>query len=136
MHYDYILEKGVIFWDVLFFFFFCSIKYFFFFDYKMKRCTHFFLPMFAQLAADLRLEMGVIAFKTALINMTMDRFKGGFNLVSKMQFRCITIFTVGKTSWRLLSRLRLKVYIKLNAPEVDLIVAILWPSIKQKIVNH
>lgn len=136
MHYDYILEKGVIFWDVLFFSFFCSIKYFFFFDYKMKRCTHFFLPMFAQLAADLRLEMGVIAFKTALINMTMDRFKGGFNLVSKMQFRCITIFTVGKTSWRLLSRLRLKVYIKLNAPEVDLIVAILWPSIKQKIVNH
>lgn len=83
MHYDYILEKGVIFWDVLFFFsFFCSIKYFFFFDYKMKRCKHFFLPMFAQLAADLRLEMGVIAFKTALINMTMDRFKGGFNLVS------------------------------------------------------
>lgn len=54
--------------------------------------------MFAQLAADLRLEMGVIAFKTALINMTMDRFKGGFNLVSYMQFRCITIFTVGKTS--------------------------------------
>lgn len=48
----------------------------------MKRCMHFFLPMFAQLAADLRLEMGVIAFKTALINMTMDRFKGGFNLVS------------------------------------------------------
>lgn len=81
MHYDYILEKGVIFWDVLFFFF-LFYQVLFFFDYKMKRWTHFFLPMFAQLAADLRLEMGVIAFKTALINMTMDRFKGGFNLVS------------------------------------------------------
>lgn len=82
MHYDYIFREGCHILRCAFLLFFCSIKYFFFFDYKMKRCTHFFLPMFAQLAADLRLEMGVIAFKTALINMTMDRFKGGFNLVS------------------------------------------------------
>lgn len=48
----------------------------------MERCTQFFLFLFAQLAADLRLELGVIALKTALINMKRDHFKGGFNLVS------------------------------------------------------
>lgn len=80
MHYNYILEKGCHILRRAFPFPFYQVH--FFFEYKMKRCSQFFLFLFAQLAADLRLELGVIAFKTALINMKRDHFKGGFNLVS------------------------------------------------------